>query len=363
MFGLETYIQNYVVVAWIVLIIAFVLLAKCADIFVDCAVAFANKLKIPKLIVGLVLVSFATTAPELSVSLIAAFKGNPEMALGNAIGSVICDDGLALALAGICSIGVITVMPRILKISGIFLLMIEIVTFIFIIPDYTLSRLEGIALIAMFAGYLAVMFKEHKEGKIESKLEAEAPEELIKSPTLKVLLLFVIGLLGIILASKLVVASATSIAISMHIPESIIALTIVAFGTSIPEIATCVIAARKGHGDIAVGNIIGADILNICWVAGASAIANNLTLQAKEVYFMFPSMFVIVLVMLIMLRYKHQLTAKKGWVLLSLYLIYLTISFVLPWERKDNNKNQVENKTKQITTPKTAPSCGNSFFH
>jgi cation:H+ antiporter len=308
--------------------VAFYLLAKCADLFVDSSVALAGKLNIPKLVIGIVLVSLATTAPELAVSLTSAIKGNPEMALGNAIGSVICDDGLALAFAGIFSVSVIPVLPKVLKTSGLFLLFIEVVSFVFVIGDNTLSRMEGGVLVFLFICYIGFLYRQHKRGELsDDELEAEA-EDLKSSSMGKIIIVFVVGLLGIIVASEFIVTSATTIARSLSIPESVIALTLVAFGTSIPEVATCISAARKGHGDIAVGNIIGADIMNICWVAGASSLANNLVLGDKEIYFMFPSMFIIVGAMLLLLRKDYNLTRKKGFILLGLYIIYLA-SFII----------------------------------
>jgi cation:H+ antiporter len=143
----------------------------------------------------------------------------------------------------------------------------------------------------------------------------------------KLALAFVIAVAGIIAASEFVITSATAIARSFRIPEAVIALTLVALGTSIPEVATCIAAARKGHGTIALGNILGADIMNICWVAGASAIANDLVLSKKQIFFMFPSMFVIVGAMLIMLRMGYRLTRKKGIILFVLYVVYLASFF------------------------------------
>ncbi len=329
MHAIESAINAHPALAWFVLLAAFAVLAKCADTFVDSAVALANRLRIPKLVIGIVLVSFATTAPELAVSLTAALKGSPEMALGNAIGSVICDDGLALALAGIFAVGSIKVMPNILRTSGIFLVGICLLTFGFVFRDFTLSFGEGALLITLFACYLAFMVREHKKGVLQGDLETETSETYQQMTPLRMGILFAVSLAGIILASEFVVTSATSIARSLHIPETVIALTLVALGTSIPEVATCVVSARKGHGELAVGNIIGADILNICWVAGASAMANNLTLTHKQVYFMFPAMFAIVLAMLAMLACGHRLTRAKGVALLLMYLAYLAATVVI----------------------------------
>ncbi|MBN2712161.1 MAG: calcium/sodium antiporter [Planctomycetes bacterium] len=329
MHAIEQYIMANPWCAWIVLVAMFVILAKCADIFVEAAVAIATKLNIPKLVIGIVLVSFATTTPELTVSMMAALRGNPEMALGNAIGSVICDDGIALALAGLFAAAPIVILPSVLRTSGIFLLIIEALAFIFVFQDFTLSRWEGAVLVGLFVGYTVHLYRMHKQGKLKSDdVEEEVPEEMKKSGVGLLLLYFAIALGGIILSSEFIVTSAVSIAKSVNIPESVIALTLVALGTSVPEIATCITAARKGHGDIAVGNILGADIMNICWVAGASAMANPLILGEKEIFFMFPAMFVIVGVMLFMLWRGYRLTKLKGGVLFGLYILYLAALIV-----------------------------------
>lgn len=315
-------IETNLLIAWIALIFTFVIISKCADIFVDSSVEIADKFKIPKLVIGLLLVSLATTAPEFAVSLMSALSGQPQMALGNAIGSVICDDGLALGLAGLVAASPILIIPQVLKTSGMFLLFIEIAAFLFVIFDNTLNRLEGVILICLFIGYVIFLFRQHTQGKLQGDVE-ESSSQGNASSTLKLSILFILSVSGIIFSSKFIIVSATSIAHAFSIPETIIALTIVAFGTSIPEVATCVVAARKKQGAIAVGNIIGADIMNICWVAGASAIANPLVLGTKETLFMFPAMFVVVGAMLIMLRINYSLNRIKGAILLAIYGIYL----------------------------------------
>lgn len=326
-------IDTYPLLAWAVLIVAFTILAKCADIFVESAIALADRFNIPKLVIGIVLVSLATTAPEMSVSLLAALRGNPEMALGNAIGSVICDDGIALSLAGLFALSPIVIMPQILKSSIIFLVLAEVLIFLFVVFDGTLGRLEGAVLVVILISYITFLYRQHKQGKLQELSDSSEIEEGIKKERGRSLIaligLFVIGLGGIIGSSHFIVTSATAIARSLGIPEAVIALTLVAFGTSIPEIATCIIAARKGEGALAVGNILGADILNICWVAGLSAVANPLTLTKKEIYFMFPAMFIIVGTMLIMLRTGYRLTRQKGVVLLLLYALYIGSFFMI----------------------------------
>ncbi|MBN1759857.1 MAG: calcium/sodium antiporter [Chitinispirillaceae bacterium] len=332
---LETAIETNQILAWAVLVTAFVILAKCADLFVDSAVALADRFNIPRLVIGIVMVSLATTAPEVSVSLISALQGSPEMALGNAIGSVICDDGIALGLAGLFTAAPIMILPSVLNTSAIFLILVEVLTFLFIVFDHQLGRIEGGILVVLLGLYFFILYRQHKSGKHTADAEiAEELESIDKTkgkPLTFLFLIFAIGLAGIIGSSHFIVTSATSIAHYIGIPEAVIALTLVALGTSIPEIATCIIAARKGEGALAVGNILGADILNICWVAGLSAVANPLTLSGKQIFFMFPSMFIIVGTMLLMLRAGYRLTKVKGLVLLGLYGIYVaSFFFVFP---------------------------------
>jgi cation:H+ antiporter len=328
---LHNIIQSHTGLAVLVMLAAFFLLAKCASVFVDSSVAIANRLQVPKLVIGIVLVSLATTTPELSVSLVAALRGKAEMALGNAIGSVIVDDGLALPLAGLFATAPILIYPRVLRTSGVFLLVVSVICFVFVAGDLTLSRWEGAVLVALFLGYAAYLVRQHQRGAYLDDVDMDEVEKAAHLPLTRSIVLFIVAIGGIVLCGDLIVASATRIARTLGISEAVIALTLVAAGTSIPEMATCVVAARKGHGALAVGNIIGADILNVCWIAGASALANDLTLSAREVRFMFPWMFVIVGAMLGMLRWRHRLTRGKSLALLILFVVYLvSFAFVFP---------------------------------
>jgi len=325
----DAYIAEHVWLAWLILPAAFMLLARSADLFVGSSVALARRFGIPKLVIGIVLVSFATTAPELSVSLMAALADRPEMALGNAVGSVICNAGLGLALAALLAPAAIPVLPLVLRTSGLFSLGIGALIFLFVMFDYSLSGWEGFVLLALYGGYMVRLYRMHRAGQMKEPLPAGVEAAVEHLPLLKTGVFFVLGLAGIIVASRFIVISATTIARSLGVPESIIALTLVALGTSIPEVATCVTASRKGHGAIAVGNIIGANILNICWVAGASSLANALTVSRREVFFMFPVMLVMMLAMLLLIRRGHDLRRSDGAVLLALYIGYLALTVVL----------------------------------
>ena len=327
MSGVFTYIeQGPVWVSWVILAAAFAVLAKCADLFVDSAVGIAERLHLPKLMIGIVLVSVATTSPELSVSLMAALRGSPEMALGNAIGSVICNCGIALALCAVFSKTSVPVLKYAFRTAGGFLVFVSILCALFVGVDLTLSRIEGGILLLCFAGYLGFLVRQYKQGHMREVNEADVTE--IAKPALALLLLFLVGLAGVILSSKFVVVTSVTIAKSMGVPEAVIALTLVALGTSIPEVATSVVSAIKGQGALSVGNILGANIMNICWVAGSSSLANPLSLSRREINFMFPAMFIIVAVTVFVLHTSEALSRREGAVLFGVYCLYIASFFL-----------------------------------
>jgi len=311
------------VLNFLVLFASFYVLAKSADFLVDGAVGVAIKARIDKVIIGIVLVGFATTAPEFTVSLMSAIRGFPEIALGNAIGSVIVDDGVALAMAILLAPRAITINPGVLKRVGLFLVVIDLFAFGLAVNGI-ISRLEGFMLLVILAGYLFVLVRSsRKNAGLVPPPDEEVAEHIKPGSLGKQLLLFFIGEAGVIVASEFLVSSSLNIARFFLVPEVIIGLTIIAIGTSVPEIATCITAARKGHGDLAFGDIIGADILNILWIVGAAAAANTIQVATNVIYFAFPAMIIMVLTMLLLARHKYTLHRWKGFVLLFLYSIYI----------------------------------------
>ncbi len=312
------------------LIVSFVILAKSADVFVDSSVGIAEALRVPKIIIGIVLMGFATTAPEFAVSVQSAYLGHPEIALGNAVGSVICDDGLALALAAIVAPAPILINSRVLKTTGIFLVLIYILAYL-MAWNGTFGRPEGMVLVFLLAGYiLFVIIVEVRRRKAGSTLHLpgeqkdEAPAAGNPTRSLgRQFLYFSLGLAGIIISSRLVLWSSINFARYLNIPEVIIGLTAIAIGTSLPEIVTCVVAAKKGEGEIAVGDILGADILNVLWIIGVSSVVNPMHVSTRIINFMFPWMLLIVGTMLVSMRIGYRMGKTKGIVLLALYAIYL----------------------------------------
>ena len=329
-------VPDNLAVSIVVIIVAFGVLSYCADFLVDGAVGVARRLRVPKIVIGIVLVGFATTSPELTVSLLAALRGHPELALGNAIGSVIVDDAVALGLGIVVAPVAIAVDSKVLKTTGLFLAAVALVSFA-LAANGIVSRLEGAALLAIHACYLtAVLIVEGRrrrrragEAGAEPEEAGAEPEDHGKPGGLGVQLLRLLGgVAGIVVASELLVESATFVAQVVGASEAIIGLTIIAVGTSLPEIATCISASRRGHGDLALGNILGADILNLLWIIGASALANPIRVERNIVFFSFPWMLLVVGTMLLLCRIGYRLPRWKGLLLVGLYLVYLAMTIV-----------------------------------
>jgi cation:H+ antiporter len=312
-----------------VLVFAFALLFKCADFFIKGASAIAEILDIPKMVVGIFLVGLATTAPEFGVSVMSSFLGKPEFALGNAVGSVICDDGVALAFAAILAPTLIFVNCRMLKILGPFLLAIDFIAY-GLARDGVISRIDGIILLVLLGVYFLIIFKVPHFRSNQSLGEDGGPlpkkSRMISEKKLELkrpVSLFILGLIGVVFTTRGVIWSAEKIAIHFSVSEIVIGATILAIGTSLPEISTCIVAALRGEGEIAVGDIIGADVLNILWIIGVASVVRPIQVELDIINFAFPFMIFIVLVMLVSMRIGCRLTKIKGIILFSIYLVYL----------------------------------------
>ena len=313
-----------------VMAVCFVILTWCASWFVDGAVGIADYLNVPKILIGIVLVSLATTSPELAVSLMSALDGHPEIALGNAIGSVIVDDGVALGLGAVVATAPIRINPYVLKTLGLFFLAVAVCAYAMAF-DGGLDRIEGGVLVSLFLIYMIFTFinrrRTGESDTIGNSQENEAPKKGIFG----LIVWFLLGLVGVLISSHFIVDASIVIAKYLGVGEVMIGLTIVAIGTSLPEIATAVTACRKGHGEIMVGNILGADILNLCWIAGASALVNPLIVGTRVTHFSFPVMLIFVTAILVVMRTRYQLARGEGIFLIVLYVVYLivTIGFFL----------------------------------
>lgn len=248
----------------LMLVLGFVLLVKGADWFVDGAAGIANKFKIPQLIIGLTIVAMGTSAPEAAVSISAALKGSAEITIGNIVGSNILNILIILGLTAV--ITPVAVAKSTIRVDIPFMLGISVLLLIQGL-DGSVTLLDGIVLLVVFAGYLTYLVINAR--KNPEQLE----EEQIKNQSIWMCLLWTaVGLVAIILGSNFSVDAASNIARILGLSERFIGLTIVALGTSLPELVTSVMAARKGNADIAIGNIVGSNIFNILFVVGLSSV-------------------------------------------------------------------------------------------
>ena len=262
-------------IAIALLIVGFVMLTKGADWFVDGSSALAFRLGIPQLVIGLTIVAMGTSAPEAAVSITSALKGNEGITVGNVVGSNIMNILLILGIASVIVPLAVQKSTRMIEIPY----MIAI-TVLFGVLGYTgemVTRVEGGILWIAFLIYLGYLLWMAKKGK-----EDNEPDEKQKSLPVQ-LLMILAGLICIVLGSDFVVDGATEIAKVIGISDRIIGLTIVAFGTSLPELVTSIAAARRGNADIAIGNIVGSNVFNILFVAGTSALISPVVFESKFV--------------------------------------------------------------------------------
>lgn len=277
----------------ILLVLGFILLLKGADWFVDGASNIASRFGIPQLIIGLTIVAMGTSLPEAFVSITAALKSNAAITIGNVVGSNILNVGIIRVTALIRSLHI---QNSTIKYEMPFMMLVTLVLILQGI-DNTISRFDGIVLWLFFLGYLYYIFKMSKNQMEETEIKKTNP------------LFIPLGLICLMVGSNLAVDAATNIAISLGVSQRFIGLTIVALGTSLPELVTSVTAARKGNADIAIGNIIGSNIFNILFVVGSSAL---ITPVPFESHFVIDS-FVAILIGLVLYicTKKQEYSTKK----------------------------------------------------
>ena len=298
--------------AVILLVVGFVMLIKGADWFVDGAAGIAARFGIPQLVIGLTIVAMGTSAPEAAVSITAATSGNAGITIGNVIGSNILNVLLILGITA--AITSVAVQHSTVKWEMPFMHVITIVLAVLGFTGGEIVLWEGIVLWALFLVYLGYLFRMAKNGSQE-----EEEEELL--PLWKQLLMLVVGIVAIVFGSDLTVDNATIIAETLGMDDRLIGLTIVAFGTSLPELVTSVTAARKGKADIAIGNIVGSNVFNILFVVGTTAL---ITPVAFATGFIVDSAIALAagLILWFGVMKEHKLKRPVGIVMLVAYALY-----------------------------------------
>ena len=308
---------------FIILIIGFFLLIKGADIFVDGASSIAKKIGIPSVIVGLTIVSLGTSAPELAVSLISSFNGNNGIAVGNVLGSNLFNT--LVVLGGTAIVAPLIIKKCTIKRDYITTLLVTILTCFLIfglVPksENMLSRISGIILLVVCIIYMFILVKAAKKDSVKDE---ENTSEIKMS---KNILLSLIGVVGIVFGGNLVVDSATNIAYALGMSEKLVGLTIVAVGTSLPELVTSIVAALKGENDIALGNVLGSNIFNLVLILGASATINPITVSGVMVIdFIILISVTLFIGALIFFNKKEEkrLGRLEGIILVGMYVAYL----------------------------------------
>jgi len=312
--------------------ICIVLLSRGADWMIDGVVALAERTGLSKIVIGATIISLGTTMPEAFVSVMAAWMGNPGLALGNGVGSIIADTGLIFGLA--CILAPIPVNRFILNRTGwvqvgiaTLLVIISIHAFFSMSGHPVLNRWVGVLFLVLLAGYMYLTYLWSRQNAALTREENTTESGVSNLGSCWVMV--VGGLLMVVAGARLLVPAAAEIALRIGVPEDVIATTMVALGTSLPELMTAFASIRKGHPDIIVGNIVGADVLNCLFVIGAAAAVRPLYIPPNFFIFHFPVMLIILYSFrtFIFMNREGGFRKWQGVWLLGVYLIYVILQY------------------------------------
>jgi cation:H+ antiporter len=283
------------------------------------AVALSLKLEIPKIVIGMTVVSFATSAPELIVSINAALNGSSDLALGNVIGSNIAN--LALVLGITLLLGSMHITKSFYKVDWPIMMIASALLYLFLYTDKIIEQFEGIILFALLIIFLIYLLKFQKTAVID-----ELPEDDVPLPLYKTVLFFVLGGLGLYGGSELLIKGATALALEYEVTERVIAVTIVSIGTSIPELTASIIAVIKKEKAISLGNLIGSNIFNVFAVLGITSIITPISitdqrLLTNDIFWMLGISFIIL--PLVFLTKRLRLSWREGLLLIMAYCIFI----------------------------------------
>ena len=314
-------------------IVGLLCLIKGGDWFVDGATGIARRFHVPELLIGATVVSIGTTLPEVMVSTTSALTGHGEIAYGNAIGSVICNAALIAAITIAVRPGKVD--PKSLRTPVLFFF---VAAAFYAGVAYTtgyFSRPVGLILLVMFVAYIALNIMAMKKTPMPIEEADETPEE--SASLAKELGLLAVGAVLIAVGANLLVDNGTLIAQALGVPESVIALTFVALGTSLPELVTAITSLAKGHGDLSLGNVIGANVFNLVLVSGVSAAVAPFTIPQNSMLFghnaslvlEFPVMFAVMLLLTMPALVKGKLSRPQGIALLCIYAAFCVVQFTI----------------------------------
>lgn len=331
---LKNLVQGFpVIVLLLVIIICIAMLSKGADWMIDGVVHLARRTGLPRIVIGATIISLGTTTPEAVVSVTAAWMGNPGLALGNGVGSIIADTGLIFGLT--CMLTQVPVNRFILNRTGwvqvgaaTLLVIISLVALASMPGGPVLKRWVGVIFLILLACYMYITYIWARQGA-DTGIGEDAADDSQPVGMGKCWWMILGGLFLVVLGARLLVPSAAEIAYRIGVPDDVIAATMVAFGTSLPELMTAIAAIRKRHPEIMVGNVVGADVLNCLFVIGAAAVARPLVVPPNFYSFHFPAMILILYPFraFIFMNKDDQFKKWQGAWLFGVYLIYLILQY------------------------------------
>ncbi|MDO5131486.1 MAG: calcium/sodium antiporter [Eubacteriales bacterium] len=326
-------------------LLGFILLIKGGDWFVDGAVGIAHRFRLPELLIGATVVSIGTTLPEVMVSCQAALQGNSGISYGNAIGSIICNTSLIAAVTVAAKPGPVSTQS--LRVPALFFACAAVLYVGIAVTAGRFARWQGLLFLAIFFVYMIVsvrQMKTHPEGDSGSPGAPEADaqgrddsgETEENGSSVKDLLLLAVGAAAIAVGAKLLVDNGTLIAQWLGVPDSVIGLTMIALGTSLPELITAITSLMKGHGALSLGNIIGANLFNIVLVSGAAISLHPFTVPAEKMIGGINSSFVVDLPVMVGVMailcvpafLKERLSRWQGILLLCIYAVFTVYQFI-----------------------------------
>lgn len=308
-----------IIVQVVLLLVGFVFLIKGSDFFVDGASSIASLLSIPTIIVGLTIVAFGTSAPEAAVSITSSMTGSNAMAVSNVIGSNLFNMLMIIGLAALLSN--LLMEKSVLQKDLPFLVGITVLWTVFIVIGWNISQIEGIILLVILIAYIIYLVRSAKKSKDANKVEKP------KLTLPKSIIFIVVGIAGIVLGGDLVVNSASDIAIALGMSETLVGLTIVAIGTSLPELVTSLTALKKGENQLVIGNVIGSNIFNILFVLGASSAISEIPLNSSmliDVLFMVG----VTVLCFIFGKTQDKYDKKEGIILVALFFVYMAFAIL-----------------------------------
>ncbi len=308
-----------IIIQVVLLLVGFVFLIKGSDFFVDGASSIASILKIPTIIVGLTIVALGTSAPEAAVSITSSLTGSNALAVSNVIGSNLFNILMVIGISAL--LGDLLMEKDVLNKDLPFLVGITVLWAIFIIVGWDITNIEGIILLIILIAYIGfLIYNTRKSGNAN---EVEKPKFSLPKSVIFIL----VGLAGIIVGGDLVVDSASNIAIALGMSETLVGLTIVAIGTSLPELVTSITALSKGENQLVIGNVIGSNIFNILFVLGASSAISAIPLDSSlltDVLFMLG----VTVLCFIFGKTQEKYDKKEGIILVTLFVVYMAFAIL-----------------------------------